>query len=494
MSNIYLGYGLRAGFDAIQTKDSDTLYFITDTQQIYRGNDLIADATKLNVAFVDSLPDAEFAESGKLYVVTDSQGTRIVAKQGDTLLPVGAGEATSVADGSIRFTSLANDVIATNFTNPSDDTIPTTAAVKAAIEEAIDTLDGAFVDVTPTVADGSTILTFTAQDGSTKDVTISDIFLTAASYDSDTHELVLQVKTAEGTDETRVDLSHLVSASFTDVNTGTETFTVELGTNGTLGGYKTGDVIGADTTLSQFVYKLTHKQVAPSYTAPTMTLSNNGGTPAGTYEYGTTITPKLLAKFNQNDAGALTGITLYANNVETDTAAASPAAFTVDAFTLSATQTYKASATHSEGAVKNDNLGDPYPTGHINAGTVQSAAFTYTPMRQGYFVGSTEDTETLTSDKVRTLTKAGHSYKAESVTYTVPAGAQRVIIACPVTGTGVTKVINTSALNADVTKTFNKSTLDIEGANGYEAITYNVWTFTPPQAYEQAATLTFTLS
>ena len=55
------------------------------------------------------------------------------------------------------------------------------------------------------------------------------------------------------------------------------------------------------------------------------------------------------------------------------------------------------------------------------------------------------------------------------------------------------KVINETAMNADVTSTFTKSTVSVEGANGYSAKDYNVWVFEPAVAYGNAAVLKVTL-
>ena len=79
------------------------------------------------------------------------------------------------------------------------------------------------------------------------------------------------------------------------------------------------------------------------------------------------------------------------------------------------------------------------------------------------------------------------------MTINVPVGAQRVAIACIATTKGVTKVINETAMNADVTGTFVKSTVSVEGANGYAAKEYNVWVFEPAVAYGNAAVLKVTL-
>ena len=70
---------------------------------------------------------------------------------------------------------------------------------------------------------------------------------------------------------------------------------------------------------------------------------------------------------------------------------------------------------------------------------------------------------------------------------------QRVVIACIAGKTGVTKVINETAMNADVTSTFTQSSVNVEGAEGYTAVAYNVWVFEPAVPYENAATLKVTL-
>ena len=140
---------------------------------------------------------------------------------------------------------------------------------------------------------------------------------------------------------------------------------------------------------------------------------------------------------------------------------------------------YKATATHGAGVTAKDNLGsDSNPAVAIAAGTKSKETAAYTPFRN-YFYGATAEKPTLNSDYIRSLTKSGKAYAAGTLTINVPVGAQRVAIACIATAKGVTKVINETAMNADVTSTFVKSTVPVEGANGYSAKTYNVWIFEP---------------
>lgn len=154
---------------------------------------------------------------------------------------------------------------------------------------------------------------------------------------------------------------------------------------------------------------------------------------------------------------------------------------------------YKVTATHGAGVVAEDNLGDASnPEIKIAAGTKSKETSAYTPYRN-YFYGATAQKPELNSAYIRSLTKSGKAYAAGTVTVNVPAGATRVAIACIDGKTGVTKVINESAMNADVTSTFVKSTVEVEGAEGYEAKTYNVWIFEPAKPYENAAVLKVTL-
>lgn len=154
---------------------------------------------------------------------------------------------------------------------------------------------------------------------------------------------------------------------------------------------------------------------------------------------------------------------------------------------------YKAIATHGVGVTADDNLGDDSsPAVNIASGTKEKTTGAYTPYRN-YFYGATTEKPTVDSAYIRGLTKSNKAYAAGTLTINVPAGAQRVVIACIAGKTGVTKVINETAMNADVTGTFTQSSVNVEGAEGYTAVAYNVWVFEPAVPYENAATLKVTL-
>lgn len=154
---------------------------------------------------------------------------------------------------------------------------------------------------------------------------------------------------------------------------------------------------------------------------------------------------------------------------------------------------YRVTATHGAGVQAEDNLGGAsHPAVAIAAGTKTKDSAAYTPFRN-YFFGATAEKPALDSAYIRGLTKSGKAYAPGVITVNVPAGANRVVIACIAGKTGVKKVINETALNADVTDTFTKKTVAVEGANGYTAKEYNVWVFEPAVPYENAAVLKVTL-
>ena len=154
---------------------------------------------------------------------------------------------------------------------------------------------------------------------------------------------------------------------------------------------------------------------------------------------------------------------------------------------------YRVTATHGAGVTAKDNLGAASsPVVAIAAGSKTKDTAAYTPFRN-VFYGASTSKPALDSAAIRALGKTGKAYAAGTLTINVPVGAQRVAIACIATTKGVTKVINETAMNADVTGTFVKSTVSVEGANGYAAKEYNVWVFEPAVAYGNAAVLKVTL-
>ena len=260
------------------------------------------------------------------------------------------------------------------------------------------------------------------------------------------------------------------------------------------------------------------KRLQPSITAQpsigTFTLTGAGAVEAGTKVAAAAYSGATL-NAGSYQYGPATGVTATNWKVERITNAATTQVTTADAASLTAgsdnnsgsgfiigdaggdnavsSLKYRVTATHGAGVTAKDNLGDDSsPVVAIAAGSKTKDTAAYTPYRN-YFYGTSATTPTVDSAYVRTLTKSNKAYAAGTITISVPAGTKRVCVACLADKKGVTKVINETAMNADVTGTFVKSTVSVEGANGYAAKEYNVWVFEPAVAYGNKAVLKVTL-
>lgn len=266
-------------------------------------------------------------------------------------------------------------------------------------------------------------------------------------------------------------------------------------------------------SVQEALMEILSKRLQPTITAQP-SISGFALTGAGAVEAGTTITPSYTAgtlSAGSYTYGPATGVTASHWKVERVTNSGSTTIIDKDETSLAAgtddsiiigdvaatgvatSLKYTATVTHGAGVTAYDNLGsDSSPAIAISAGTKTKTTSAYSAYRS-YFYGATTTAPDIDSAYIRSLTNSKKAYAAGSVTVSVPVGAVRVCIACLATKTGVTKVINNTAMNADVTSVFTKSTVEVEGANGYTAATYNVWTYEPAVAYENAATLTVTL-
>lgn len=259
------------------------------------------------------------------------------------------------------------------------------------------------------------------------------------------------------------------------------------------------------------------KRLQPSITAQpsigTFTLTGAGAVEAGTKVAAAAYSGATL-NAGSYQYGPATGVTATNWKVERITNAATTQVTTADAASLTAgsdnnggagfiigdagdnavsSLKYRVTATHGAGVTAKDNLGAASsPAVAIAAGTKTKDTAAYTPFRN-VFYGASASKPALDSAAIRALGKTGKAYAAGTLTINVPAGTQRVAIACIATAKGVTKVINETAMNADVTSTFVKSAAPVEGANGYAAKDYNVWVFEPAVAYGNAAVLKVTL-
>lgn len=260
----------------------------------------------------------------------------------------------------------------------------------------------------------------------------------------------------------------------------------------------------------------------PSYTLATGTITTdtstleigskvtklgwNGTFNSGSYEYGS------IHDNGTEDTSKATGVT--ATYTMTSTNAGTLAQDVDGVLTLDNPISINAVGTVSCGSITGtcewsasdrtpvNNVGVP-TTGKISAGSnTVTVNYYVTGYREGFFYGTTTDKTTtaqLNSSVIRARSKTSAAYAAGSKSVEVPIGASTVIFACPAAKTGVTKVYN-NTVNAEMTSSFVKTENVMVGgadatstSNGDYAVAYNVWTFTPNEAYGTETSLTVTL-
>lgn len=133
-----------------------------------------------------------------------------------------------------------------------------------------------------------------------------------------------------------------------------------------------------------------------------------------------------------------------------------------------------AKATYSAGNFGLTNLGNP-STVQIAAGSKTKTSSAIKGYRNTFYgTFDSRDTE-LNSANIRTLTASGKTLvEGSTFTLDIPTTALRAVIAVPA-GLGITQITHREGLGASVLSTFTPITVSVEGANGNDAINYDVY-------------------
>ena len=230
-------------------------------------------------------------------------------------------------------------------------------------------------------------------------------------------------------------------------------------------------------TLDEFFTSLMAKAQDPTVTQPSVSISLTG---SGAKEVGTSVTPSYSVTFNKGSYqyGPDTGITATYAVSDTDSHTATAASGSFAAFTVGDSTNYKVSvtATYTEGAIPKNNLGAEAPGKKIAAGSKSANSGTITGYRNSFWGGVKSKAGTPDSATIRALAgkkngtlSAGNTGDAQE-----SVGDMRVIIAVPAPRT-INSIKDTNGLNAEAFSAFTHTTVEVEGANSYEAKTYNVY-------------------
>ncbi len=140
---------------------------------------------------------------------------------------------------------------------------------------------------------------------------------------------------------------------------------------------------------------------------------------------------------------------------------------------------YKETVTYGEGVTAKDNMGDDsVPAVKIPAGEVSAVSGAITCYRK-YFAGAAADIPAnIDSAFIRGLTGSAEPLVAGTeFDVNVPEGSTLVVIAYPATLPDLVAVKDTNALGLNILGAFEKTTVNVNGANGYTAIAYKVYTY-----------------
>lgn len=233
-----------------------------------------------------------------------------------------------------------------------------------------------------------------------------------------------------------------------------------------------------DMSLAQLLESAFAEEKQPSITQPSATISCPQ---AKAYEVGTKVTPTYTTSFKAGSYqyGPATGITADSYSV-TDGVTEEPQTGVTGTFpevTVTDGMNYKLTATvhHTAGAKPLTNLGNPATSDGIAAGNVTANSGSITGYRAWFFGTSSSDI-TLDSASIRGLTNKGACSAGAKNDLVIPEGTIAVVIAVP-QGRSVTKVADDNAFGTDIFSSFVKSEVQVEGANGYTAQTYQVYKY-----------------
>lgn len=225
-------------------------------------------------------------------------------------------------------------------------------------------------------------------------------------------------------------------------------------------------------------------EVGTTYTVPKATLMF---TSVGSYTYGpdTGISCEVgKATLSCTDEGTKTSnanVLVALKSFDLPAGTANAKTFTDSAVTYH----YKGTLQYTAGAVPHTNLGNDCLSAQIAAGSIPETSLTANCTASGkrkrfWYVG-TDDTTAIDSAFLRS-TAAGHGSDFNTTTKTkdlvVPAGTKRVVFAYKGSGATLKSVIDVDGMGLDIKDSFNTpTTIQVEGANGYTATAYTVFTF-----------------
>lgn len=227
------------------------------------------------------------------------------------------------------------------------------------------------------------------------------------------------------------------------------------------------------------------KEKEPTVTNPAVSITASANK---AYEVGTKVSPSYSASLSAGSYtyGPATGITAktwsVTNSGSDETLTTATGTFAEITVADNTNLSITATATYDAGAIPKSNIGNEVPAKQIKAGSASATTSANVTGYRNFFYGVV-NTENLTSDVIRGLTKGGAYTTSKTFDVNVTtADAVGIVVAYPsnVPRSGISKVLLTTSMNADVTADYKVTkNVDVEGANGYTAQSYKVYLYKP---------------
>ena len=244
-----------------------------------------------------------------------------------------------------------------------------------------------------------------------------------------------------------------------------------------------GTISASGKNVKDVLASILAKEKNPSATAPAVTIGTQ--TNFGTFEIGTKKNLVYGATLSAGSYtyGPATGITAktWEATCTGVTGSKTTASGTFENVVAEATpKTVTVKAIYDAGAIPVTNLGNPYPTGQIKAGSASKTSNSLVGVRYMFWGPMTDASAELSSANIRALANKKASSTGTLATFGAGTGAKKVVVAVPA-GRKITKALLTSAMNADITSVFVKqsSQSQVEGAENYTAAAYDVYVYQP---------------
>lgn len=273
------------------------------------------------------------------------------------------------------------------------------------------------------------------------------------------------------------------------------TLTHNFGRYQTSNGFvKTSDAKGM--TTSQWLIHALSETKEPEITQPTFTLTASGTGAGG--EIGTYITALNwdgTTTYGKYEYGPATGLSdanktwSISNDINSQTSSAEDGTFALTSNEqiqltqeesktyATITGTYALDASSASDPV--NNIGVATEGKIVDMTGTLTAEVKATAYRKPFYgvlaAGEALDVEALSSDLIRDLPKSGTSKTGLPTTLDVPVGSQMVIFAVKAGARNSLKATDNKAMNAEVGFTKVANAVKVEGANGFEAVDYDIW-------------------